>query len=225
MRRSRFRERGFAPPRCTKKARCAWFPASKRRRTSSRAAFARSGENGLGPNPALYLAIDPPVQGSLSGHGFYFDLTRTRGRFRRPWLAKPGTWPRRAAISRPPGFSVPARERGSAPAGVAGSGDAGRFACASRVSYAEELPPLAPGFYADKVYVLPVIPAHRETRCRVPRGLEAALDGFSGARRRTCSTGTGPGSKIPFPKGLPVARHQHFRRPHARGDSLERRSA
>ena len=29
----------------------------------------------LGPHPAIYLAIDPPANGSLSGHSFHFDLT------------------------------------------------------------------------------------------------------------------------------------------------------
>jgi hypothetical protein len=158
----------------------------------------------LGPNAALFLAIDPPAGGNLGGHSFYFDLSPDARSIqealtRETWcFASPQGDFGAEGILRPKlgnaglrnlDWLVPAAANGQSVAPAAFS--------------REELPPLAPGFYAGKVYLLPPIPAERNFQCRMPRGLEAVLTRVFGREAPRLFSQDRTWVKITFPKGLP----------------------
>lgn len=154
----------------------------------------------LGPNPALYLAIDPPARGHIGGHSFFFDLSpdardiqnaltretwcfcNEQGYFAglgilRPLLSNAGVrhleWLIAPGVSEIPSDST------------------------------EELPPLPPGFYGGKIYVLPVMPRDRNLLTRVPKGLETELARVFGREAQNLFNVPRAWIKITFPKGLP----------------------
>lgn len=123
----------------------------------------------LGPQPAVFLAIENLPASHLSRHGIFFELS-------------PGSWAIQNALRGEPwwiygpdgdlsseGLLRPQRvSRGvyqlewqSSPAGPAQT--------------AEGLPELIDGFYAGRQYVFPVIPTERQLSCAAPRLLESPL--------------------------------------------------
>ena len=123
----------------------------------------------LGPQPAVFLAIENLPASHLSRHGIFFELS-------------PGSWAIQNALRGEPwwiygpdgdlsseGLLRPRRvSRGvyqlewqSSPAGPAQT--------------AEGLPELIDGFYAGRQYVFPVIPTERQLSCAAPRLLESPL--------------------------------------------------
>jgi hypothetical protein len=127
----------------------------------------------LGPNPAVFLAIEnlPPLH--LSRHGFFFELSPDAESLRRALLSE--AW----CVAGPDG-SLGAKgilrpRRGNA--GV-------RFlewlidhetAAAAPEKSTGEVPQLMDGFYAGRIFLLPEIPPERRFLCRMPKGMEAAL--------------------------------------------------
>ncbi len=155
----------------------------------------------LGPNPALYLAVDMPRGGSLSNHSFYFDMTPDA----RPIQAtlEQETW----CLASPAGdFAGPGILRPHA--GAAGVRQLRWLVPETNGGEAQadplnELPPLPPGFYAGRVYVLPPMPPSRALTCRMPRGMEGALQRVFGREAANLFAVPRTWIRIQFPKGLP----------------------
>lgn len=124
----------------------------------------------LGPNPALYLAIENLPAEHLSQHSFFFELGPDALRVERAlqtetWCVMDNAGELRAAgILRP----RPAN---------AGLGTLqwliGERSEAQAVD--EEVPLLPSGFYGPRTFVLPPVPESRRFHCRLPRAMDAAL--------------------------------------------------
>ncbi len=154
----------------------------------------------LGPNPALFVALDPPPNGNLSGHSFYFDLSPDAKDIQDALTRE--TWC----------FASPRGDFGAGGILRPKLGNAGlrhldwlipTSGSHEATPSQDELPPLPPGFYAGKIYVLPSIPAARNFQCRMPRGLEAALTRMFGREAQNLFSQERAWLKITFPKGLP----------------------
>lgn len=154
----------------------------------------------LGPNPALYLAVENAGGEHLSGHSFYFDLS-------------PDARPIQNALAEETWCLAGAQGEFSA-AGIlrprpanAGLRQLEWLIRTSSAPEAEEVqdktPSLPPGFYAGRVYILPAVPAERRFLCPAPRGLEAPLGRIFGREAATLFAAPRAWIKISFPKDLP----------------------
>ena len=155
----------------------------------------------LGPSPALYLVVDPPSKGTLSSHGFDFELNPDAREIqsaleREAWcLAGAGGEFGGPGILRPAPGNAGVRELHwlLAPRG-------GPEAPEART----ETAPLPPGFYGGRIYILPRVPPDRELACRIPRALEAPLRRMFGREAASLFESPRVWIKIGFPQGLPA---------------------
>ncbi|MBI5083456.1 MAG: hypothetical protein HZB13_02515 [Acidobacteria bacterium] len=154
----------------------------------------------LGPNPAIYLAIEPSAAEHLSGHSFYFDLSPDARPIQDALAGE--TW----CLAGPHGEFAAAgilRPR----AGNAGLRKLEWLISAKSAPASEDLqdktPLLPDGFYAGRVYLMPVIPPDRRFLCRVPRGLEGPLGRIFGREAQTLFGVDRAWIKVTFPRGLP----------------------
>lgn len=155
----------------------------------------------LGPNPALFLAVQPESREHLSGHSFYFDLTPDA----RPvlealqsetWcLAGPqGEFSGRGILRpRPANAGLRKLEWLVRPAGAANGAE----------EVQDRTPMLPPGFYAGRVFLLPAVPPERQFLCAVPRGLEAPLGRIFGREAQTLFAQPRAWFRIAFPRDIP----------------------
>ncbi|MBY0508020.1 MAG: hypothetical protein K2X03_29175 [Bryobacteraceae bacterium] len=153
----------------------------------------------LGPNPALFLAIEPPPEGHLGGHGFYFDfspdaLDIQKALARETWClaGESGTFSG-GGILRPR-------------VGNAGLGQLEWLMQKARENsdpINDDVAPLPPGFYTGKAYVLPAFPPGKKLLCRQPRALEPALTRLFGREAPNLFTTERIWIKVTFPRGLP----------------------
>ncbi len=157
----------------------------------------------LGPNPALYLAIEnlPPTH--LGQHSFFFELGPDAYRIQQAleletWcifgndgdLASPG-------ILRPKNGSAGTKflhflVSDAAPA----AGD-------PAIPVEQETPNLPNGFYASRVFLMPVIPPARRYQCKIPRGMEPALSKIFGRDSTQLFAQPRAWVRISFPKSSP----------------------
>ncbi len=154
----------------------------------------------LGPNPALFLAIQPAPKEHLSGHSFYFDLTPdarpvqdalgvetwclagAQGEFSAQGILRPR--PANAGLRRLEWLIRPG-------AAVAGE------------ELQDKTPLLPPGFYAGRVFLLPAVPPERQFACPVPRGLEAPLGRIFGREAQHLFAQPRAWIRIAFPRDIP----------------------
>lgn len=155
----------------------------------------------LGPHPAVYLAIDLPSQGTISGHSFHFDLTPDAREIQK--ALEQETW---CLCSTNGEFSAQGILRPAA-----GNAGVRQLRWLIRPGNVEEgaepraeVATLPSGFYGGKIYVLPVIPQERKLTCRFPRGMEAALTRLFGRETQNIFNAERVWVKITLPKGLPA---------------------
>jgi len=154
----------------------------------------------LGPNPALFLAIDPAGAEHISGHSFYFDLSPD-ARPIQDALAEE-TW----CIAGPRGeFSATGILRPKpANAGLRKLEWLLRARPAESTEDIQDKTPLLPaGFYAGKVYIMPVVPPERRFVCKIPRGLDAPLGRVFGRETQALFGTDRVWIKVTLPRGLP----------------------
>lgn len=153
----------------------------------------------LGKHPAIYLAVEGYAQDHLSQHAFYFDLTPDALPIQRALQSE--TW---ALADQNGRFSAKGilRPR-QVNAGVAHL----QWLLGVEQQVADrdtEIPVLPPGFYAGRVFLMPVVPASRRSACRVPVGLEAALQRIFGREGAGMLSAERVWIKISLPSGLPA---------------------
>ena len=126
----------------------------------------------LGPNPALYLAIESLPPEHLSQHTLFFELSPDAYRIERAlqtetWCVMNASGELGAA-----GILRPQPGNGGLRALqwlVAEQGQA-------KASETDEEVPLLPnGFYGSRTFLFPPVPSSRRFRCKVPRAMDAAL--------------------------------------------------
>lgn len=157
----------------------------------------------LGPQPALYLAIENLPGQLLNRHGIFFELG-------------PGTYAVQHALCHEPWWIFD--EAGE----LSGSGllrpfrsNAGVYQLRFQTGENEvtsmldsPLPSIPDGFYAGRQFVFPAMAADAPFRCRMPRLLEPAL-----TRLLHRNTGAAVAEeprfwiKIPMPPGVPALHH------------------
>ena len=126
----------------------------------------------LGPNPAIFLAIENMEAGHLSEHGFYFELGPDAALLQAALLYE--TW------------CLAGNEGEFGAAGILrpqrGNGGVRMLewlvpesAAQREPRQAAEVASLPDGFYAGRVFVFPVVPPSRRFNCGIPRGMEGAL--------------------------------------------------
>lgn len=151
----------------------------------------------LGPQPAVFLAIENLPVSHLSRHGLFFELS-------------PGSWAiQRALRSEPWWIYGPDGDLSSE--GLLRQRRVSRGVCqlewrsgaAGPAPGAEGLPELLDGFYAGRQYVFPVIPAERQLTCSVPRLLEAPLTRICGRDLRGLLETPRAWIRIPMCPGVP----------------------
>jgi hypothetical protein len=132
----------------------------------------------LGPNPAVFLAIDNLPPQHLSRHGFFFELSPDAESIRQALLTE--TWCLAGAEGDlgAQGILRPRRQN----AGVRAlewliSEDA---AAPEAPSEEIEVPPLPDGFYTGRLFAFPEVPASRRFLCRIPKGMDAAFSRIFG---------------------------------------------
>lgn len=153
----------------------------------------------LGPNPALFLAIEGAGAEHIGGHSFQFDLSPdARGieqaMAQETWcLAGPQGEFAAAGILRPQPANaglrrlewlVRPRMKSDAP------------------DLEDKTPHLPRGFHAGRVFLLPPVPPERRFACRAPRGLEAALGRIFGREAASLFGTERIWIKITLPQGL-----------------------
>jgi hypothetical protein len=126
----------------------------------------------LGPNPAIFLAIDNLEAGHLSQHGFFFELSPDAALLHAAMLDE--TW----CLAGTKG------EFGSAGILRPHRGNAGvrllewlvpEPSSNSDQKHNMEVATLPDGFYAGRVFVFPVVPSSRRFTGGIPRAMEGAL--------------------------------------------------
>ncbi len=156
----------------------------------------------LGPQPALYIAVENLPPQLLNRHGIFFELG-------------PGTYPVQHALCHEPwwifgedgdlsgeGLLRPRRENG------------GVYQLAFQTSVTQQvsmldapLPSIPDGFYAGRQFVLPSMGGDAPFRCRVPRLLEPALSRLLNRDAAAMLTEQRVWIKIPMPPGVPALHH------------------
>lgn len=157
---------------------------------------------GLGPQPALYLAIENLSPGLLSRHGMFFELG-------------PGTYPVQHALCHEPWWIF--GEDGD----LSGDGllrprrtNAGVYQLQFQTGETSTpgtldtpLPSIPDGFYAGRQFLFPPMAADAPFRCRVPRLLEPVLARVLNRDAAGLLAEPRLWIKIPMPMGIPSLHH------------------
>jgi hypothetical protein len=154
----------------------------------------------LGPQPAIYIAIENLPPAHLSHHSFFFELGPDSWRLQQalrsePWCLVDGQGQLRAAgILRPVGGNGGIRRlQWLVPAGAAEQDD----------SALEEIPELPDGFFADRVFVFPAVPEERQFLCAFPEMMGDALGKIFGRETQRAFSAPRAWLRIPLPLDVP----------------------
>lgn len=126
----------------------------------------------LGPNPAIYLAIDNLGAGHLSQHGFFFELSPDAALLQAALLDE--TWCLTGAEGEFGSSGILRPRRGNAGVRLL------EWLLPESTSDSDQIHPgevavLPDGFYAGRVYVFPIVPPSRRFTSGIPRAMEGAL--------------------------------------------------
>lgn len=153
----------------------------------------------LGPQPAIYLAIEDLPAAHLSRQSFYFELGPDSWRIQQalrsePWCLVDGEGQLRAA-----GIMRPRRGNGGVrllqwliPADDS-------FDSASL----EQLPELPDGFFADRLFIFPQVPEDRRFLCPFPKLMGDALGRIFGRETTRAFSTPRAWIRIPLPEDVP----------------------
>ncbi|WP_419805290.1 hypothetical protein [Terriglobus sp.] len=156
----------------------------------------------LGPQPALYLAIENLPGQLLNRHGIFFELG-------------PGTYAVQHALCHEPWWIF------DGDGDLSGSGllrphrsNAGVYQLRFQAAENEvtsmldaPLPSIPDGFYAGRQFVFPAMHADAPFRCRVPRLLEPVVSRLLNHDAATALREPRVWIKIPMPPGVPALHH------------------
>jgi hypothetical protein len=131
----------------------------------------------LGPNPAIFFAVEGLPDNHLGLHSFFFELGPDAFAIQRALETE--TWCLFGAQGElgAPGILRPKTITGGTQSlqwlipDEATAENTGRTAADGE----KDVPELPAGFYASRLFLLPTIPANRRFTCRVPRGMEPVL--------------------------------------------------
>jgi len=153
----------------------------------------------LGPQPAIYLAIDDLPASHLSYHGVFFELGPDSVKIQHAlesetWCVVDGDG---ALTSQ--GLLYPRRGN----AGIRQLEWLVRGEEALEESLPQEAPELPNGFYAGRVFVFPHIPVGRRFTCTAPRAMGEALVRIFGREAQRIFSAPRAWLRISLPPGMP----------------------
>jgi hypothetical protein len=159
----------------------------------------------LGPNPAVYLAIENAPPAHLSQHSFCFDLGPDAARIQQALEAETWCIFGNDGDLTSNGILRPKRSSGIMNLNflVAEPAATGPIEAASPLPAEQETPNLPKGFYGSRIFVMPVIPPARRFLCRMPRGMDAAIARIFGRDAVTLFTQPRTWIRVSFPRSIP----------------------
>ena len=157
---------------------------------------------GLGPQPALYVAIENLPPTLLNRHGLFFELG-------------PGSYPVQHALSHEPWWIFGAEgELGGEGLLRPQRSNAGVYQLQFQVGGNEStsmldapLPSIPDGFYAGRQFVFPPMHAENPFLCRVPKLLEPAMTRIFNQQAPRLLSERRLWLKIPMPPAIPALHH------------------
>ena len=153
----------------------------------------------LGPQPAIYLALESLPSSHLSYHSFFFELG-------------PDSWKIQQALRSEPWCIVDdegqLRSRGLLRPGPGNGGVRllqwlEQPQIASSDSVPEEVPELPDGFFADRVFVFPQVPEDRRFSCLFPKLMAEPLQRIFGRELQRAFASPRTWIRITLPPDLP----------------------
>jgi len=159
----------------------------------------------LGPNPAIYLAVENLPPAHLSQHSFFFELGPDAYGIQQALESE--TWCifgndgdlAAAGILRPKRANA-----GTMNLKFLVSDAAPAAAPAPAVPGEPDVPNLPAGFYGSRLFLMPVIPPARRQLCRIPRGMEAPLLKIFGRDAGPLFSQPRAWLRISLPKSVPA---------------------
>ena len=127
----------------------------------------------LGPNPAMFLAIENLPPQHLGRHSFFFELGPDAYRVQRALGSE--TWCLVGAEGELSGRGVLRPRAANAGVNALEWLVPPASSTARTGGTAEEAPPLPTGFYGPRLFVWPAVPNERNFTCRVPRQMDVGL--------------------------------------------------
>ncbi len=154
----------------------------------------------LGPNPALYLAVENVPPDHLSRHAFFFELGPDA--YRTQQALQNETWCVMDAAGELRAAGILRPQTGNGGVQVL------QWLVPEDVDVAppetdEEVPLLPNGFYGPRTFLFPAVPAARRFRCKVPRGMDAALARVFGKDSSKALTEDRVWLRISMPRDVP----------------------
>jgi len=154
----------------------------------------------LGPNPALYLAIENLTAEHLSQHSFFFELGPDAYRIQQALQRE--TWCVINASGELGAVGILRPRAGNG--GLRGLEWLVREEVEATPPEADEEVPLLPtGFYGPRIFLFPVVPGNRRFYCKVPRAMDAAFAKIFGRESAKALAEERAWLRISFPRDIP----------------------
>jgi hypothetical protein len=159
----------------------------------------------LGPNPAVYLAIENLPANHLSHHSFFFELGPDAYGIQHTLEAETWCLVGGDGDLASPGILRPKRSN----AGTLGLGflvseaSTGGVDKQGTIPVEQEAPVLPNGFYGSRIFVMPAVPPGRRFLRGMPRGMEAAFGRIFGRDAAQLFAEPRAWLRIAFPKDIP----------------------
>jgi hypothetical protein len=155
----------------------------------------------LGPNPALFLAIEDLPPEHLSQHSFFFELGPDAYRIERALQTETWCLMNNSGELGASGILCPT----AANAGLR----ALQWLAAEKVEALttepeEEVPLLPTGFYGSRTFLFPTVSQARRFRCRIPRAMDAALTKIFGREAPKALAFDRAWIRISMPRDIPA---------------------
>ena len=152
----------------------------------------------LGPQPAIFLAVENYGPSHLSHHGLFFDLSAGAYSIQQGLATEPWWFFGAEGDLSDKGLMRPHRiHRGVRQLDW-------QVSSSSRARREENLPDLPDGFYAGRVFVFPEITEERKLLCGVPRLLDVPLSRLAGHDLSSWFATPRIWIRIPLPSNVPA---------------------
>ena len=153
----------------------------------------------LGPQPAIFLAIEGLPLSHLSYHSFFFELGPDSWRIQQALRSEPWCIVDDEGQLRSRGLLRPRRGNG----GIRLLEWLEHPQVGSDESVPEEVPELPDGFFADRVFVFPQVPEDRRFSCLYPKMMGEPLQRIFGRELQGAFTSPRTWIRITLPPDLP----------------------
>jgi hypothetical protein len=158
----------------------------------------------LGPNPAIFLAIENLPPGHLGQHSFFVELGPDAYRIAQALDTETWCLVESDGVLAAAGILRPTLVNG----GVKALDWLVREAALPPPENDDEgqVPNLPPGFYGSRLFIMPPVPASRRFMCRIPRAMDAPFARIFGRESETLFGEPRAWLRISMPRDIPALR-------------------